>query len=238
MPTAPIIAEKKRPIKEWAEDDRPREKLIAKGPQALSDSELLAVLIPGTIYHNALDQARQILKENQDNLQLLGKRSVRDLVKMKIKGFGAAKATALVAAMELGRRRQAGLTPERPIIKDTKTAAAYLQPLLADYHQETFVVLYLDQSGGLKHHGILSQGGITATIVDPRLIFKKALEESAVSIIISHNHPSGSPQPSKADEALTKKIKEGAGFLDIRLLDHIIVGDKGYFSFANEGLLA
>jgi DNA repair protein RadC len=235
---SPIIVEKKRAIKEWAEDDRPREKLIAKGPQALSDSELLAVLIPGTIHHNALDQARLILEKNQDNLQLLGKRSVRDLVKMKIKGFGAAKATALVAAMELGRRRQAGLTPERPIIKDTKTAAAYLQPLLADYHQETFVVLYLDQSGGLKHHGILSQGGITATIVDPRLIFKKALEESAVSIIISHNHPSGSPQPSKADEALTKKIKEGAGFLDIRLLDHIIVGDKGYFSFANEGLLA
>ena len=234
----PIVAEKKRPIKEWAEDDRPREKLIAKGPEALSDSELLALLIPGTIYHNAIDQAREVLKKNQDNLQLLGKRSVHDLVKMKIKGFGAAKATALVAALELGRRRQAGLTPERPIIKDTRTAAAYLQPLLADYHQETFVVLYLDQSGGLKHHGILSQGGITATIVDPRLIFKKALEESAVSIIISHNHPSGSPQPSKADEALTKKIKEGAGFLDIRLLDHIIVGDKGYFSFANEGLLA
>jgi DNA repair protein RadC len=238
MPIAPMTAEKKRPIKEWAEDDRPREKLIAKGPQALSDSELLALLIPGTIYHNALDQAREVLKENQYNLQLLGKRSVRDLVKMKIKGFGAAKATALVAAMELGRRRQAGLTPERPVIKDTQTAAAYLQARLADYHHEVFVVLYLDQSGGLKHFGKLSEGGITATIVDPRLIFKKALEESAVSIIISHNHPSGSPQPSKADEALTKKIKEGAGFLDIRLLDHIIVGDKGYFSFANEGLLA
>lgn len=234
----PIIAEKKRPIKEWAEDDRPREKLISKGPQVLSDSELLALLIPGTIHHNALDQARRILYENQDNLQLLGKRSVRDLVKMKIKGFGTAKAAVLVAALELGRRRQAGLTPERPVIKDTTTAAAYLQPLLADYNQETFVVLYLDQSGCLKHHGILSQGGITATIVDPRLIFKKALEESAVSIIISHNHPSGSPQPSKADEALTKKIKEGAAYLDIRLLDHIIVGDKGYFSFANEGLLA
>ena len=234
----PIIVEKKRPIKEWAEDDRPREKLIAKGPQALSDSELLALLIPGTTHHNALDQARLILKENQDNLQLLGKRSVRDLVKMKIKGFGTAKATALVAALELGRRRQAGLTPERPVIKDTKSAAAYLQPLLADYHHEVFVVLYLDQSGGLKHFGTLSQGGITATVVDPRLIFKKALEESAVSIIISHNHPSGSPQPSKADEALTQKIKEGAGLLDIRLLDHIIVGEKGYFSFANEGLLA
>jgi DNA repair protein RadC len=235
---SPIIVEKKRTIKDWAEGDRPREKLIAKGPQALSDSELLALLIPGTIHHNALDQARLILKENQDNLQLLGRRTVRDLVKMEIKGFGAAKASALVAALELGRRRQAGLTPERPVISDTKSAAAYLQPLLADYHHEVFVVLYLDQSGGLKHFGKLSEGGITATVVDPRLIFRKALEESAVSIIISHNHPSGSPQPSKADEALTKKIKEGAGLLDIRLLDHIIVGDKGYFSFANEGLLA
>jgi len=235
---SPIIVEKKRTIKDWAEGDRPREKLIAKGPQALSDSELLALLIPGTIHHNALDQARLILKENQDNLQLLGRRTVRDLVKMEIKGFGTAKASALVAALELGRRRQAGLTPERPVISDTKSAAAYLQPLLADYHHEVFVVLYLDQSGGLKHFGKLSEGGITASVVDPRLIFRKALEESAVSIIISHNHPSGSPQPSKADEALTKKIKEGAGLLDIRLLDHIIVGDKGYFSFANEGLLA
>jgi DNA repair protein RadC len=233
----PIIVEKKRAIKDWAEDDRPREKLIAKGPQALSDSELLAVLIgSGTHSKNAVELARMMLGTARGNMQDLGKRTVRDL--MKIKGIKKAKAAIITAALELGRRRQVGLSPERPVIKDTKTAAAYLQPLLADYHHEVFVVLYLDQSGRLKHFGTLSQGGITATVVDPRLIFKKALEESAVSIIISHNHPSGSPQPSKADEALTQKIKEGAGLLDIRLLDHIIVGEKGYFSFANEGLLA
>jgi DNA repair protein RadC len=230
--------EKKITIKDWAKDDRPREKLIARGPQALSDSELLALLIPGSIWNNALEQARLILKNSQDNLLELGKRTVRDLVKMKIKGFGETKATAVVAAIELGRRRQIALAQDRQIISDTKTAAAYLHPLLADYPHERFGVMYLDQSGGLKHFGILSQGGITATIVDPRLIFKKALEENAVSIIISHNHPSGSLQPSKADEVLTKKIKEGASLLDIRLLDHIIVGDRGYFSFANEGLLA
>ncbi len=233
----PITVEKKRTIKDWAEDDRPREKLIAKGPQALSDSELLAVLIgSGTNSKNAVELARMMLGTARGNMQDLGKRTIQDL--MKIKGIKKAKAAIITAALELGRRRQAGLSPERPVIRDTQTAAAFLQPLLADYPHEIFGVLYLDQSGGLKHFGILSQGGITATIVDPRLIFKKALEENAVSIIISHNHPSGSLQPSKADEALTRKIKEGAGYLDIRLLDHIIVGDKGYFSFANEGLLA
>jgi DNA repair protein RadC len=236
--SSPIIMEKKRAIKDWAKDDRPREKLIARGPQALSDSELLALLIPGSIWNNALEQARLILENSQDNLLELGKRTVRDLVKMKIKGFGETKATAVVAAIELGRRRQTALAQDRQVISDTKTAAAYLHPLLADYPHERFGVMYLDQSGGLKQFEILSQGGITATIVDPRVIFKKALEENAVSIIISHNHPSGNLQPSKADEILTKKIKEGASVLDIRLLDHIIVGDKGYFSFANEGLLA
>jgi len=236
--SSPIILEKKRPIKNWAIDDRPREKLIARGPQALSDSELLALIIPGSIWNNALEQARLILEKSQDSLQELGKRTVRDLVKMKIKGFGETKATAVVAAIELGRRRQIALAQERQVISDTKTAAAYLHPLLADYPHERFGVMYLDQSGGLKQFEILSQGGITSTIVDPRVIFKKALEENAVSIIISHNHPSGNLQPSKADEVLTQKIKEGASVLDIRLLDHIIVGDKGYFSFANEGLLA
>ncbi len=233
----PTIVEKKKPIKDWAKDDRPREKLMAKGPEALSDSELLALLIPGSIWNNTIEQSRLVLEKSQNNLQELGRRTVRDLLKMKIKGFGVVKASSVVAAFELGRRRQAALLPERPVMKDTRTAAAYLQPRLADYPHEMFGVMYLDQSGGLKHFGILSQGGITATVVDPRLIFKKALEESAVSIIISHNHPSGNLQPSKADELLTQKIKEGANCLDIRLLDHIIVGDKGYFSFANAGLL-
>ena len=232
------MGEKKRKINEWARDDRPREKLLDKGAHALSDSELLAILVPGTPKHNAIDQAREILKGCQNNLQVLGKRTPRDLLKPKIEGFGLAKACMIVAALELGRRRSAGLSPERIIIRDSKSAAAYLQPLLADFPQEIFGVMYLDQSGGLKHFGKMSQGGITSTIVDPRLIFKKALEEEAVSIIIAHNHPSGSLRPSKADEALTVKIQEGARCLDIKLLDHIIVGNKGYFSFANEGLLS
>lgn len=232
------MEEKKQGIKEWARDDRPREKLVDKGAQALSDSELLAILVPGTTEHNAIDQARLLLKANQGSLQVLGRRTIHDLLKLKIKGFGLAKACIVIAALELGRRRSAGLSPERIIIKDSKSAAAFLQPLLADFPQEIFGVMYLDQSGGLKHFGKISQGGITSTIVDPRLIFKKALEEEAVSIIIAHNHPSGSLRPSKADEALTVKIQEGARCLDIKLLDHIIVGNKGYFSFANEGLLA
>ncbi len=232
------MEEKKQGIKEWARGDRPREKLLDKGAHALSDSELLAILVPGTTEHNAIDQARLLLQANQDNLQVLGRRSIHDLLKLKIKGFGPAKACIVVAALELGRRRSAGLSPERIIIQDSKSAAAYLQPLLADFPQEIFGVMYLDQSGGLKHFSKISQGGITSTIVDPRLIFKKALEEEAVSIIVAHNHPSGSLRPSKADEALTVKILEGARCLDIRLLDHIIVGNKGYFSFANEGLLA
>jgi DNA repair protein RadC len=168
---------------------------------------------------------------------LLGKATVQDLLKLKIEGLGKAKASAIVAAFELGRRRQAGISPRRPIFKDSKAAAGYLKPLLTDYTHEVFGVLYLDQGGRLKHFGILSEGGITATTVDPRLIFKKALQEEAVSIIVSHNHPSGNLKPSRADEALTTKINEGAKLLDIKLLDHIIVGDQGYFSFANEGLL-
>ena len=232
------MEEKKRGIKDWARDDRPREKLLDKGAQALSDSELLAILMPGTRKHNAIDQAREVLKGSQNNLQILGKRSVHDLLKMKIEGFGPAKACIIVAALELGRRRNAGLSPEKIVISDSKSAAAYLQPQLADLTNEVFGVLYLDQSGGLKLFKIHSQGGITATTVDPRLIFKKALEEEAVSIIVAHNHPSGSLQPSKADQTLTEKIREGATLLDIKLLDHIIVGNQGYFSFANEGLLA
>jgi DNA repair protein RadC len=232
------MEEKKRGIKDWARDDRPREKLLDKGAQALSDSELLAILVPGTRKHNAIDQAREVLKKSQNNLQILGKRSVHDLLKSKIEGFGLAKACIIVAALELGRRRNAGLSPEKIIISDSKSAAAYLQPQLADLTNEVFGVLYLDQSGGLKLFKIHSQGGITATTVDPRLIFKKALEEEAVSIIVTHNHPSGSLQPSKADQTLTEKIREGATLLDIKLLDHIIIGNQGYFSFANEGLLA
>lgn len=235
----PYIPDKSRPIKNWAKDDRPREKLILKGPEALSDSELLCLLIGnGSRRQNAMDLARRLLYESQDNLQTLAKRSVRDLLRLKLMGFGEAKASTIIAAFELGRRRAAGLTPERPVFIDIKAAANYLQPLLADYPYEVFGVLYLDQSNSLKNFELISKGGLTSTYVDPRLIFKRALQEEAVAIIISHNHPSGNLRPSRADEILTEKIKNGANLLDIKLLDHIIVSPGSFFSFAAEGLLA
>jgi DNA repair protein RadC len=230
------MAKEKHGIGKWAEGDRPREKLLSKSPHSLSDSELLAILIRnGAQKLNAVELARDVLKAGKDNLQELGKLSVRDL--MKIRGIGEAKAITIAAAMELGRRRQATLSLERPLVKDSRAVAAYLQTLLRDYHHEVFGVIYLNRAGKIKHFEILSQGGITGTIADPRLIFKKALEEEAVSIILCHNHPSGSLRPSRADEELTIKIREGSKYLDIKLLDHIIVGDEGYFSFADEGML-
>ena len=235
--TKKVARKGKHGIGLWARGDQPREKLLDKGPQALSDAELIAILlITGTRGKDAVKLARAVLEQNHNSLIELGKRSLRDL--MKTEGVKGAKAVAIAAAMELGRRRQIAMALERPVIKDSPTAAAYLRPQLVDYPYEVFGVLYLNQSGGLKHFEKISKGGITATTVDPRLIFKKALEEDAVSIIVSHNHPSGSLRPSKADEALTAKICEGARYLDIKLLDHIIVGDQGYFSFANEGLLS
>lgn len=228
--------EKETWIKNWAEGDKPREKLLQKGPQALTDSELLAVLIRiGKPDSNAVELAREVLKTVKDNLHELGKRPLREL--MKIKGIGLAKAMTIAAALELGRRRQSTMSLEKPVIKDSREVAGYLRPLLADYGHEVFGVLYLNQSGRIDHFEIISQGGITGTIVDPRLIFKRALEIGAVSLIVCHNHPSGNLRPSKADEALTSKLFEGAKLLDIKLLDHIIVGDNGYFSFADEGFL-
>jgi DNA repair protein RadC len=181
--------------------------------------------------------SRELLHDHRHNLQTLAKSTVKDLLKLKLEGLGKAKASAIVAAFELGRRRHAGLSPEKPIFKDTKAAALYVQPLLGDLPYEVFAVLYLDQANGLINFELPSKGGITATFVDPRLIFRTALRENAVSIIVCHNHPSGNLRPSLADEMLTTRIKEGANYLDIKLLDHIIVGPHGYFSFAGEGLL-
>lgn len=234
----PIIEPEQHLIKNWAKDDRPREKLIIKGPSALSNTELLCLILGrNTPRKGVMQLSREILRKNCHNLQTLAKSSVQDLLKLKLEGFGIAKAAAIIAAFELGRRRQAGLSTEKPVFKDTKAAALYVQPLLADYPQEVFGVLYLDQANGLKHFELISKGGITATFVDPRLIFRTALREEAVSLIICHNHPSGNLHPSRADEILTTRIKEGANYLDIKLLDHLIVGPHGYFSFAGEGLL-
>jgi DNA repair protein RadC len=227
---------KKYSIKDLAIDDRPREKLLRKSPTALSDSELLAILINhGTPEKNALDLAKDVLSLGENDLNTLGRLSVKDL--MSIRGMGMAKAINIVAALELGKRRQRSFGRVKPSMKNSKDVAAYVQSLLQDLSYEVFGVLYLNQGNRIKDFSILSQGGITATVADPRLILKKALEEEAVSLILCHNHPSGNLKPSRADEELTRKICEACRYFDIKVLDHIIVSEEGYFSFADEGLL-
>ena len=223
-------------IKQWAKDDRPREKLLAKGATVLSNSELLAILIcNGTRQKSAVELAQDVLRLGKDNLSELGKLSVKEL--MRLKGIGEAKAISIVAAMELGRRRQATASLEKPVVTSSLDVAAYLQTKLRDYKHEVFAVVFLNRANKINHFRIISEGGITGTVADPRIILKKALEEDAVSLILCHNHPSGSLKPSRADEELTYKIKEAAKFLDIKVLDHLIVSDDGYYSFADEGIL-
>ncbi|MEO6314762.1 MAG: DNA repair protein RadC [Chitinophagaceae bacterium] len=223
-------------IKDWAKDDRPREKLLSKSPAALSDSELVAILIHiGSRQKSAVDLAKEVLLLGKNNLNELGRLSIKDL--MAIKGIGEAKAITIAAALELGRRRQAAGFLEKPQVKNSADIARYLQTLLSDYQHEVFAVVFLNQANKINHFEIVSEGGITGTVADPRVILKKALQEDAVSIVLCHNHPSGNLRPSRADEALTQKIKEAARYFDIKVLDHIIVSNEGFFSFADEGLL-
>jgi DNA repair protein RadC len=223
-------------IKSWAKDDRPREKLLTKGAETLSDSELLAILIAnGSREKTALDLAKDVLKLAKNNLLDLGKINVRELT--RIKGIGAAKAVTISAAMELGRRRVSILPVNKTIVVSSMDVADYLQAALRDYRHEVFAVIFLNRANKINHFQIISQGGITGTVADPRIILRKALEEDAVSLILCHNHPSGSLKPSRADEELTQKIKEAAKYFDIKVLDHLIVSESGYYSFADEGLL-
>ncbi|MEO5947649.1 MAG: DNA repair protein RadC, partial [Chitinophagaceae bacterium] len=217
-------------------DDRPREKLLNKGAEYLSDSELLAILIHnGSKEKTAVDLAKEILKLGKDNLVELGKLSLTDL--MTIKGIGEAKAITIAAALELGRRRQSSAPLGKPLMQTSSDIADYLKTKLKDYRHEVFAVLFLNRANKINHFEIISEGGITGTVADPRVILRRALEKDAVNIILCHNHPSGSLKPSRADEQLTTKIKEAAKFLDITVLDHVIVSEDGYFSFADEGLL-
>lgn len=223
-------------IKQWAKDDRPREKLLSKGPGNLSNSELLALLIQkGTARLSAVDLAKEVLKLGKNNLNELGKLSVKEL--MRIKGIGEAKAVSIAAAMELGRRRQASLSLEKAVMTNSRDIASYLQALFGDYRQEVFAVMFLNRANRMNQLEVVSMGGLTGTVADPRIILKKALEEDAVSIVLCHNHPSGSLKPSRADEQLTQKIKEAAALFDIRVIDHIIVTQGGYYSFADEGMI-
>ena len=223
-------------IKNWAIDDRPREKLLAKGATALSNSELLAILLNnGSKNKSAVELAREILKLGDDNLNELGKLSLNDF--KQVKGIGEAKSIIIAAALELGRRRHASFALEKTVVKSSRDIAQYLQASLKDYNYEVFAVVFLNRANKINHFEIMSKGGITGTVADPRIILKKALEEDATSIVLCHNHPSGNLHPSRADEELTKKIKEAAGYFDIKVIDHIIVSEEGFYSFADDGIL-
>jgi DNA repair protein RadC len=223
-------------IKSWAHDDRPREKLLIKGVQALSNAELLAILIrTGDKQQTALGLAQDLLRTVAHDLHALSRLSVKDM--MRIKGFGEVKAVTIIAALELGRRRQSVSLQEKPGIHKSADAAAILQPLLADYRHEVFAVLFLSQSNRVNHYEVISTGGTTATVADPKIIMRKALEHDAVNMILCHNHPSGNLAPSREDMKLTGKLCSAASLLDMKILDHLIVSTQGYLSFADEGLL-
>jgi DNA repair protein RadC len=223
-------------IKSWAPDDRPREKLLLKGVQALSTAELLAILIrTGNKQDTALGLAQRLLGTVTNDLGDLSRLSVADFT--RIKGLGKVKAVTIIAALELGRRRQSGGPVEKRVIHNSSDAARILQPLLADYRHEVFAVVFLNQSNRVNHQEVISTGGITGTVADPKIIMRKALEHDAVKIILCPNHPSGNLRPSKEDVNLTVKLRDAALLLDMRVLDHLIVSTLGYLSFADEDLL-
>ena len=224
-------------IKDWAVDDQPRKKLLQKGAAALSNSELLAILInTGSPNKSALDLAKELLQAADNDLQKLAGLSVQEIANMRIKGLGEAKTIHIAAALELGIRRNAS-DKKKETISKSADIAEYLRANFEYLQQEVFVVVFLNRSNKVIHHQIVSEGGLTGTVADPRVILKKALEHNATSLILCHNHPSGNLRPSKADEVLTQKIKQAATLLDIQLMDHIIVSSEGYFSFADEGML-
>lgn len=223
-------------IKNWNEDDRPREKLLLKGRIALSDAELIAILIgSGSRNESAVSLSQRILASVNNNLSELGRLSISDLTEFK--GIGEAKAVSITAAMELGRRRRTGEALERKKITSSKSVFEYVQPIIGDLPHEEFWILYLNNSNKIIKSVQLSKGGITGTVVDIRLAFKEALQIGAVGIIMAHNHPSGTLKPSHADIQLTKKLKVAGESLDIKVLDHLIITEKAYFSFADENML-
>jgi DNA repair protein RadC len=223
-------------LKDRKEDEQPREKLMGKGAAALSDAELLAILISsGTKERSAIDLARDVLHHAQNNLHELGRLSLKEL--QQTKGIGEARAITIAAALELGRRRQTNAGLKRESINSSKAAADIIIPLLRDLNHEAFCVLYLNQSNKLIKQELISSGGITGTVVDLRIILKNALLNNSSQIIVAHNHPSGNLTPSEADKKLTKKLRDAAALMDIKLLDHVIIGDINYLSFQDEGLM-
>jgi DNA repair protein RadC len=227
---------KKLSIKQWARDDRPREKLLSGGSSSLSDTELIAILIgSGNRNESAVELARRILGSFENSLNRLGKQSVREL--MQFRGIGMARAVAITAALELGRRRKDEDVFEKPSVHSSRDAYSIMQPIMGDLMHEEFWVLLLNRSNRLLEVLRTSQGGISGTVTDIRMILKNAILHSASSMVLCHNHPSGNLKPSKADLDITKKMAEAARLMDVKVLDHIIMADRNYFSFADEGLL-
>jgi DNA repair protein RadC len=226
----------KTTIKEWAEDDRPREKLILKGKSALSDAELIAILIgSGNRKESAVELSKRILNTSKDNLIELSKLNLNEL--KKFKGIGDAKAISIIAALELGRRRRGTEAMAKKKISSSRDAFELMQSNISDILHEEFWLILMDRSNQIIRKVSVSEGGFSGTIADPKKIFKLALDNFASSIILCHNHPSGNIQPSEADIKLTKKLKEAGSVLDLPVLDHIICGEEKYFSFADEGIL-
>ena len=223
------------PINQWAEDDRPREKLLLKGKVALSDSELLAILIgSGSRNESAVQLCQRILKSVDNNLNQLGKLTVAQLTSFK--GIGEAKAISIVAALELGRRRRAEDSTQLKQITSSKSVFEMMQPIIGELPHEEFWVLYLNNSNKVIQKTQVSKGGLTGTLVDIRLVFKTAIEYHAVAAILCHNHPSGKLQASEPDKQITQKLKTAGATLDVQILDHVIVTEQGYFSFQDEGI--
>ena len=225
-------------IKSWAEEDRPREKLAQKGKQALSESELLAILIrTGTRKQDAVQVAKELMSKVKNDLNFLSKFSVKDLLSLRVKGLGETKAITIVAALELGRRRLASEARELPKISNSREAFEVLYPLLADKPHEEFWIMLLNRANKVMETLPISSGGLTGTVADVRMIFEHAIKSRATSIMLCHNHPSGNLSPSQLDIDLTKKLVKAGETLDVKVLDHIIIGDGKYYSFADEGMM-
>jgi DNA repair protein RadC len=223
------------PIKAWAEDDRPREKMIRQGAATLSPAELLAILINnGTKNKSAIDLAKEMLLANNNSLHQLSRMTLKDL--QLVKGIGPAKAVVIKAALELAVKKEEEIF-SREVITSSKDVKDFLQKRLQHETREHFMVIYLNRRNRVITHEVVSLGGISGTVVDPRIVLRRALEEHASAIILSHNHPSGNCRPSSQDKDLTEKIKNAALYFDIKVIDHIIVSDEGYYSFADEGEL-
>ena len=223
------------PITNWSEDDKPREKLMLKGKSVLSDAELIAILIgSGSRNESAVDLSKKILASVDNNLNALGKVSISQL--MNFKGIGEAKAISIIAALELGRRRRAEEVVELKKVTSSKVIFEIMQPIIGELPHEEFWIIYLNNSNKVISKSQLSKGGITGTLVDIRIVFKAALEMGATALILCHNHPSGTLIPSDADKQITKKLKLAGESLEIKVLDHLIVTETSYFSFADEGI--